>query len=168
MTSPRIVNARRKDYGKINPLIPLLAIVALLAAYYAVFHAGLLSGIVDREEESGRIEIVHVSCSQDEYENWMVTVSVRCVDDVDFHLSMILVKNMEVSRYHADPPASKVSTLTTEVVSEMVIPSGGEEEIVIWIGRDFGMLQPTQRVSIRIHDSAGEVYTASAVLSGSL
>ena len=168
MTPSRIFTARRKNYGKVNSLIPFFAIVALLAGYYAVYHSGLFSGVVEREEESGQIEIVETSCSQDEYENWVVTLSVRSLDEVDFHLSKILVKNMEVSSYHSDPPASKVSTLTTEIEYEMVLPSGEEAEIVIWIGREFGMLQPTQRVSIRIHDSAGVVYTASVVLAGSL
>ena len=168
MTPPRRFTFNRKNYGKVNPLIPLFIIVALLAAYYAVFHSGLLSGIVDRETESGRIEIINMSCTQDEYENWEVTVSVRSVDEVDFRLSKILVKGMEVSRYRADPPTSKVSTLTSEVRAESVVPSGEAAEMVIWIGRDFGLLQPTQRVSIRIQDSSDVVYTTSVVLSGSL
>ena len=138
-----------------------------MAAYYAVYHSGFLSGVVD-SEESGRIEIIDVSCSQDDYENWEVTVSIRSVDEVDFRLSKILVKGMEVSRYRADPPTSKMSTLTSAVRTESVVPSGEAAEMVIWIGRDFGLLQPTQRVSIRIQDSAGEVYTTSVVLSGTL
>jgi len=109
-----------------------------------------------------------VSCSQDEYENWKVTVSVRSVDEVDFRLSRIFVKGMEVSRYRADPPTSKVSTITSEVRTESVVPSGEAAEIKIWIGRDFGLLQPTQRVSIRIQDSSGVVYTTSVMLSGTL
>ena len=167
MSPPRRFTFNKRNYGKVNPLIPLFIIVALLAAYYAVYHSGLLSGVVD-SEESGRIEITDVSCSQDEYENWEVTVSIRSVDDVDFRLSKILVKGMEVSRYRADPPTSKVSTLTSEVRTESVVPSGEAAELVIWIGRDYGLLQPTQRVSIRIQDSAGVVYTTSVVLSGSL
>jgi hypothetical protein len=167
LSPPRRFTFNKKNYGKANPLIPLFIIVALLAAYYAVYHSGLLSGVVD-SEESGRIEITDVSCSQDEYENWEVTVSIRSVDDVDFRLSKILVKGMEVSRYRADPPTSKVSTLTSEVRTESVVPSGEAAELVIWIGRDYGLLQPTQRVSIRIQDSAGVVYTTSVVLSGSL
>jgi len=167
LSPPRRFTFNKRNYGKVNPLIPLFIIVALLAAYYAVYHSGLLSGVVD-SEESGRIEITDVSCSQDEYENWEVTVSIRSVDDVDFRLSKILVKGMEVSRYRADPPTSKVSTLTSEVRTESVVPSGEAAELVIWIGRDYGLLQPTQRVSIRIQDSAGVVYTTSVVLSGSL
>ncbi len=157
----------KKNYGKVNSLIPLFILVTLVAAYYAVYHSGLFSGVVD-SEESGRIEIIDVSCSQDEYENWEVTVSIRSVDEVDFRLSKILVKGMEVSRYRADPPTSKVSTLTSEVRTESTVPSGEAAEMVIWIGRDFGLLQPTQSVSIRIQDSAGEVYTTSVVLSGTL
>jgi len=61
-----------------------------------------------------------------------------------------------------------VSTLTSEVRTESVVPSGEAAELVIWIGRDYGLLQPTQRVSIRIQDSAGEVYMTSVVLSGTL
>jgi hypothetical protein len=167
LTPPRSFTFRKRNYGKVNTLIPIFIIVALVAAYYAVFHSGLLSGVVD-SEESGRIEIIDVSCSQDVYENWEVTVSVRSVDEVDFRLSKILVKGMEVSRYRADPPTSKVSTLTSEVRSESVVPSGEAAEFVIWIGRDFGLLQPTQRVSIRIEDSSGEVYATSVVLSGTL
>ena len=167
MSPPRRFTFNKRNYGKVNPLIPLFIIVALLAAYYAVYHSGLLSGVVD-SEESGRIEITDVSCSQDEYENWEVTVSIRSVDEVDFRLSKILVKGMEVARYRADPPTSKVSTLTSEVRTESVVPSGEAAEMVIWIGRDYGLLQPTQRVSIRIQDSAGEVYMTSVVLSGTL
>ncbi|NQT09343.1 hypothetical protein HQ586_09715 [Candidatus Bathyarchaeota archaeon] len=145
----------------------MFIVVTLVAAYYAVYHSGLLSGVVD-SKESGRIEIIDMSCSQDVYENWEVTVSVRSVDDVDFRLSKILVKGMEVSRYRANPPTSKVSTITSEVRTESVVPSGEAAELVIWIGRDYGLLQPTQRVSIRIQDSADEVYTTSVVLSGTL
>ena len=168
MTPPRRFTSSKRNYGKVNPLIPLFFIVAQLAAYLAVFHTGLLSGVVDSEEESGRIEIVDVSCTQDEYENWEATISIRCVDEVDFCLSKMFVKGMEVSSYRADPPTSKVSTLTTDAGTESVVPSGEEAEMRVWIGRDFGMLQPTQRVSLRIQDSAGEVYTISVVLSGSL
>lgn len=167
MTPPRRFTFNKRNYGKVNPLIPLFIIVSLLAAYYAVYHSGLLSGVVD-SEESGRIEIFDVSCSQDEYENWEVTFSVRSVDEVDFRLSKIFVKGMEVSRYRADPPTSKVSTITSEVRAESVVPSGEAAEIRIWIGRDFGFLQPTHHVSIRILDSAGVLYTTSVVLSGTL
>ncbi len=167
MTPPRSFTFSRRNYGKVNPLVSLFIVVALLAAYYAVYNSGLLSGVVD-SKESGRIEIIDVSCSQDEYENWEVTVSVRSVDEVDFRLSTIFVKGMEVSRYRAGPPTSKVSTITAEVRAESVVPSGEAAEMVIWIGRDFGFLQPTQRVSIRIHDSAGVVYTTSVMLSGTL
>lgn len=167
MTPPRRFTFRKRNYGKVNTLIPVFIVVTLVAAYYAVYHSGLLSGVVD-SKESGRIEIIDMSCSQDVYENWEVTVSVRSVDDVDFRLSKILVKGMEVSRYRANPPTSKVSTITSEVRTESVVPSGEAAELVIWIGRDYGLLQPTQRVSIRIQDSADEVYTTSVVLSGTL
>jgi hypothetical protein len=168
LTPPLRFTFSKKNYGKVNPVVPLFIIVSILAAYYAVFHSGLLSGVVDSEVESGRIEVVDVSCSQDEYENWVVTVSVRGLDEVPFRLSKILVKGMEVSRYHADPPSSKVSTLTSAVNTGTVVLSGEESEMVIWVGRDFGLLQPTQRVSIRIEDAAGVVYPASVVLSGAL
>jgi len=167
LTPPRRFTFRKRNYGKVNTLIPVFIVVTLVAAYYAVYHSGLLSGVVD-SKESGRIEIIDMSCSQDVYENWEVTVSVRSVDDVDFRLSKILVKGMEVSRYRANPPTSKVSTITSEVRTESVVPSGEAAELVIWIGRDYGLLQPTQRVSIRIQDSADEVYTTSVVLSGTL
>lgn len=167
MTPPRRFTFSRRNYGKVNPLIPLFIIVALLAAYYAVYHSGLLSGVVD-SEESGRIEIFDVNCSQDEYENWEVTFSVRSVDEADFRLSKIFVKGMEVSRYRADSPTSKVSTITSDVRAESVVPSGEAAEMKVWIGRDFGFLQPTQRVSIRIQDSSGVVYTTSVMLSGTL
>ena len=103
MTPPRSFTFSRRNYGKVNPLVSLFIVVALLAAYYAVYNSGLLSGVVD-SKGSGRIEIIDVSCSQDEYENWEVTVSVRSVDEVDFRLSTIFVKGMEVSRYRAGPP----------------------------------------------------------------
>ncbi len=167
MTPPRSFTFSRRNYGKVNPLVSLFIVVALLAAYYAVYNSGLLSGVVD-SEESGRIEIIDVSCSQDEYENWEVTVSVRSVDEVDFRLSKIFVKGMEVSRYWAGPPTSKVSTITSDFGAESVVPRGEAAEMRVWIGRDFGFLQPTQRVSIRIQDSAGVVYTTSVVLSGTL
>lgn len=149
-------------------MIPLIIILAILAAYYAVYHSGLLSGVVDTEAESGAIEVVGVACEQDAYENWVVTLTVRGVDEVDFRLSRILVKDMEVSRYRASPPTAKVNTLTSPVSSSAVVPSGQECELVIWIGRDFGLLQPTQRVSIRVEDASGAVYPASVVLSGTL
>ena len=167
MTPPRSFTFSRRNYGKVNPLISLFIVVALVAAYYAVYHSGLLGGVVG-SEESGRIEIIGVNCSQDVYENWEVTVSVVSVDEVGFRLSRIFVKGMEVSRYGAGPPTSKVSTITTEVRAESVVPRGEAAEMVIWIGRDYGFLQPTQRVSIRFHDSAGVVYTTSVVLSGTL
>jgi hypothetical protein len=168
LTPPRNFSFNKRNYGKVNPLVPLFSLVTLLAAYFAVYHSGFLSGVVDDGEASGQIEIIDVSCSQDMYENWEVTVEFRSVDDLDFRLSKILVNSMEVSRYNADPPTSKVSTLTSEARTESVVPSGEAAEWRIWIGRDFGMLQPTQKVPIRILDSAGVVYTTSVVLSGSL
>ena len=168
LTPPRSFLFNRRNYGKVNPLIPLISLMTLLAAYFAIYHTGFLSGVVDSEEASGGIEIIDVSCSLDEYENWEVTVEFRSVDDIDFRLSKILVKSMEVSRYRADPPTSKVSTLTTEARTESVVPSGETAKFRIWIGRDFGMLQPTQKVHIRLLDSAGVVYTTSIVLSGYL
>ena len=168
MTPPRRFTFNKRNHGKINPVIPLFLIVAILAAYYAVYHSGLLSGVVDSGKESGGIEVIGVSCSQDEYENWEVTITVRGIDELDFCLSKIFVKGMEVSRYRADPPSSKVSTITSAVRTGSVVTSGEESEILVWIGRDFGLLQPTQRVSIRIQDSSGVEYPASVVLSGTL
>lgn len=168
MTPPRRFTFKKRNYGKVNPVISLFLIIAILAAYYAVYHSGLLSGVVDSGGKSGRIKVIGVNCSQDEYENWEVTLSVRSIDEVDFCLSKIFVKGMEVSRYQAEPPSSKVSTLTSAVRTGSVVSSCEESEMVVWIGGDFGLLQPTQRVSIRIQDSSDVEYLTSVVLSGTL
>ena len=158
-TNSRCSEARKKRSRRaVSPVIATVILVAI-AITVSVAVAYWMGGIAGTFTTFEQVEIQNAVCSQDAYDNWVVTITLKNTGTAQTTLISLFANDIEVTP-DASAPTAPVATLTTHlnVTSPTTLPSGVTATIHVWVGRDYGTLSSGTTVNLKIHSTGGMDY----------
>ena len=151
--------ARKKRCRRaLSPVVATVILVAI-AITISVAVAYWMGGIAGSFTTFEQVEIQNAVCSQDAYDNWVITITMKNTGTEQTTLISLLVNDVEATP-DATAPTAAVNTLTTNlnVTTSTTLPSGDTATILVWVGRDYGTLSSGTTVNIKIHSTGGMDY----------
>lgn len=150
-----------KTTGKRRGVSPVIATVILVAVAItvAVAVSYWMSGISSQYTSFEKIEITQVTCIDDGFGNWALTVELKNSGTSTSTITGIFVSDVEATADLAAPVAL-VDTLTTDLttVTPWQLTSGQDNFFTLWIGGNYATLSAGTTVNIKIHSAAGMDY----------
>ena len=139
-----------------------LVIIAVLVTFYVA--QNLLGNVQEAPPSDEAIDFLNITTALDEYTNWQVLIYISNQRDTTVILERVVVNGMEASEYSAGSPSEIVSTITTDLVEETDLESGGVRGISVWIGRQFGFFISGSIIDIKFESAAGNEFVKTVIL----
>jgi flagellin-like protein len=148
----------KRSRRALSPVIATVILVAI-AITVSVAVAYWMGGIAGTFTTFEQVEIQNAVCSQDAYDNWVVTLTLKNTGTAQTTLISLFANDVEATP-DASAPTAAVDTLTTNlnITSSTTLPSGVTATILVWVGRDYGTLSSGTTVNFKLHSTGGMDY----------
>ena len=110
------------------------------------------------------IDFLNITATRDPYMNWQVLTYISNQKNTTVILEKVLINGMEASKYSAGSPSEIASTITTDLVEETYLESGGVRGISVWIGGQFGFFTSGSVIDIIFESAAGNEFVKTVIL----
>lgn len=148
--------------GVSNVLQLALVIAAIIVSFYVT--QSMLGRVQEAPPSVEDLEFVNLTTSHDAHMNWQISVYLANPGNSTVTLERVLVNTMEVSEYSAVSPSESVATITTDLVEETDLESGGVKGVTVWIGGQFGFFNSGSVLDIKFESSAGTEFVKTVIL----
>ena len=96
--------------------------------------------------------------------NWQVSIYIANPGNSTVTLEKVFVNSMEVSEYSAENPSETATTITTDLVEETDLESGGVRGVTVWIGGRFGFFNSGSVLDIKFESSVETEFVKTVIL----
>jgi hypothetical protein len=145
--------------------LTLVVVAITVTIIVALYVTQRMLGRVQEEPPSVKgLEFVNLTTSRDANMNWQILVYIANPGNSTVTLERALVNTMEASEYSAESPAEIVGTITTDLVKETDLESGGVKGVTVWIGGQFGYFNSGSVLDIKFESLAGTEFVKTVIL----